>query len=205
MTLFREQYRVESARMPQWDYRCPGAYFATICTHGMKCWLGAVRDGVMCLSDAGRIVEEEWRLTSLIRHHVRLDAFVVMPNHFHGVLVMEAGPDGRGGGTPRPETPHRGVSTDGGVRAGLQAGSLGSIIGQFKSVTTKRIRRGGLHDFRWQPGFYDHLVRRDDSLDEIRLYIRGNPRCWDQDWLGREEVLFQRGETPHRGVSMGRM
>jgi hypothetical protein len=86
--LFKDRYRSESARMKGWDYASTGYYFVTICTRGRECWLGNVVDGVMDLSSAGVIVAEEWQKTESIRENVALDEWVIMPNHIHGIIVI---------------------------------------------------------------------------------------------------------------------
>ncbi len=173
MTLFKNKYRIESARLKGWDYSNPGLYFVTICTHNRGCFFGDVVDGEMHLSPIGEIVAEEWQKTPTIRPNVMLDEWVVMPNHVHGIVVI--------GDTV--ETPRRGVSTGRGVstNANWKPNSLGSIINQFKLICTKRIWALGNSDFRWQARFYDHIVRNERELNEIRNYILGNPSKWDAD------------------------
>jgi len=126
----------------------------------------------MRLSAAGRIVSEEWLRGEVVRPNVSLDEFVVMPNHVHGIVVIEDSSAAR-----RLTALHRGAAT----RPRLLANSLGSIIGQFKSVSTKRFRDGGFDDFAWQPRFHDHIIRGETSLDAIRRYIRSNPMKWALD------------------------
>jgi len=194
MTLFRQKYRAESTRLPGWDCRAGGHYFVTICcTTGRELFFGEVVDGSMILSPLGRIVEVEWRGIEVRRRDVELGEWVVMPNHVHGILILR-------GRTP-VETPHqqrdavrpsndasvindrpderiqRGVSTT----SRLLAGSLGAIIGQFKSRSTKRIWSAGHRDFSWQPRFYDHIVRNEEALNQIRQYIAENPLKWELD------------------------
>lgn len=200
MTLYKDKYRVESARLKGWDYSAVGYYFVTICTRDRLCTLGNVVDGVMRLSPVGEIVAEEWQKTAQIRTNVFLDEWVVMPNHLHGVIVIHWNE------TPQPETPQRGVSTEEtdqcrdtplgrldvarldsddfkavDVTTGrLCKGSLGAIIGQFKSVCTKRIWAAG-HDFAWQSRFHDEIIRDDNMLDRVREYIRNNTLQWKLD------------------------
>jgi REP element-mobilizing transposase RayT len=101
-------------------------------------------EGSVILSPVGQIIEEEWRRTATVRQNVRLDEFVIMPNHLHGILVITG---------DRGKTSHRDVST----KARLQAHSLGAFIGQFKSVRTKRIRGLGFPNFPGSPGFMSIL------------------------------------------------
>ncbi len=186
MTLFKNKYRIESTRLKGWDYAAAGWYFVTICTRGRECFFWDVKDDEMLLSAIGDIVAEEWQKTETIRPNVGLDEWIVMPNHIHGIIVINQAtvetfrwnvsepPEETARGE---ETPHRGVST----RARLKSGSLGAIIGQFKSVCTKRIWAAGFPGFDWQPRFFDHIIRDEPSLKNIRQYIVDNPAKWELD------------------------
>jgi putative transposase len=169
-TLFQGKYRIPSARLSGWDDTSAGLYFVTICTQNRVPWLGDIVDGEVRLSAIGEIVAEEWQKTAHIRPYVTLDAWVIMPNHLHGIIAIAPVE------TPRRDvqTPRRGVST-------LHPNSLGSIIGQFKAVCTKHIWAMGFHDFAWQARFYDRIVREEASLQRIRQYIVENPSRWEQD------------------------
>ena len=166
MKLFRNKYRIESARLKGWDYSAPGWYFVTICTREAKRCFGEVKNGKMHLSTMGEIVAEEWKKAEGIRLTVELDEFVVMPSHIHGIVAI---------GKATVETARRGVSTP----TGWKGSSLGSIVGQFKSACTKRIWAAGFHEFAWQPRFYDHIIRNEQSLDHIREYVVNNPLKWE--------------------------
>ena len=98
MTKFRGQYRVESARLPGWDYASAGWYFVTLCTRDHVCFLGDVVDGRIQLSSLGEIVAEEWQKTPQIRPNVELDEWIVMPNHVHGIIVILPDPVETAGG-----------------------------------------------------------------------------------------------------------
>jgi REP element-mobilizing transposase RayT len=189
VTKFRNRYRVESARLQGWDYRSAGWYFVTICTKDHVPFFGEVVDGEMVLSSIGSIVADEWQRTPNVRPNVMLDEWMVMPNHLHSIVVLQDrsaemprhgrdapprrdGPPGRlygAAGTSRPP-PGR-----------LLAGSIGAIVGQVKSVCTKRIWAAGYADFAWQPRFHDHVIRDHESLDRIRQYIANNPAKWEED------------------------
>ena len=134
-----------------------GWFFITTCTLDRHSPLGQVRDGLIQLSDLGRIVDEEWRRTGELRPDVELDAFVVMPNHLHAVLALEG--------------------------SGDKTSVLSNIMAQFKSVTSKRIARlmGRKGAPFWQRGYFDHSVRNDGDLLRIRTYIENNPLQWDLD------------------------
>src|SRR6478735_6448695 len=130
--------RRKSLRLPHYNYAMAGAYFVTICVQDRICLLGDVAAGAMVLSPAGQLVQETWQ--DLPRHypHIALDEFVVMPNHVHGLLIVESG-----GGPPLTET----------VRA-------------FKSFSAREINktRPEREKFAWQRGFHEHVVRDGKDL-----------------------------------------
>jgi len=129
----------------------------------------------MVLNDLGKIVEEEWKRTAEIRPLIELDYYVIMPNHFHGIPIIKDVETSRRDVSKEYETGHRPVSTY------LKPNSISSIIGQFKSICTKRIHKLGFEQFQWQPGFYDHIIRNDEDLRRIREYIQTNPFKWEID------------------------
>ena len=177
MTLYKNKYRIESARCQNWDYRSNGYYFVTICTGDRICFFGEIKSGNMELSDIGLIVANEWQKTPQIRPNVKLDQWVVMPNHLHGIIIID------NNNTPI-DTFWRNVPTNINENKNtnrLKSNSLGSIIGQFKSVCTKQIWKLGFTDFRWQTRFYDVIIRNEESLNRIRQYILNNPAKWELD------------------------
>lgn len=144
-TLFRDRYRIQSTRLPGWDYTSAAYYFVTICTFNREPTLADIIEGSVLLSPAGRIADEEWRNTATVRPNVIVGEYIVMPNHIHGILAIQRHAN------PNVETSRRDVSNDTssknipapkwndalkGRRPRLQSGSLGAIIGQFKSVCT---------------------------------------------------------------------
>jgi REP element-mobilizing transposase RayT len=188
MTLFKDKYRIASARLRGWDYAGAGWYFVTLCTRNQECFFGEIVEADLQLSTIGDIVAEEWQKTPTIRPNVELDEWIVMPNHIHGIIVIKPASDESSRDVPverlpaersigKRETTHRVVSTKG----RLKAGSLGAIAGQFKSVCTKRIWAAGFPNFDWQPRFFDHIIRNEKSLKNIRQYIVNNPLKWELD------------------------
>jgi len=174
---YQGKYRVRSSRLPGYDYSQPGAYFVTVCTADHHPWFGDIENGEMVLSGIGEIVREEILRTPEVRASVNLDEWVIMPNHVHMIIQIVD--------CSAVETPRRGVST-------WKPGTLGSIVNQFKSVCTKRIRSMYAESgFAWQSRFHDHIIRNDESLRLIREYIRINPREWDTDEENPENI----GET----------
>jgi REP element-mobilizing transposase RayT len=171
-SLYQNQYRIASARLKGWDYSKAGGYFVTICTANRRCHFGQIADGQMRLSPIGDILAAEWQRTAELRPNVILDAWVVMPNHIHGIIFIQDG------GAP--------PTTDPATEKPLKPGSVGAIIGQVKSVCKKRIRANGDRSFDWQPRFHDHIIRDDADLARIREYIINNPAQWELDELYSE-------------------
>jgi REP element-mobilizing transposase RayT len=159
--------RLRSIRLPTYDYSQGGAYFITICADDRRCLFGRIVDSRMQVNEVGAAIEEEWFRSPTIRKIV-LDAFVVMPNHVHGIVFMDS--VGATGRSPAP-------------RSGPGRGSLGSFVGNFKAATTRRIRALSLTPDKpvWQRNYYEHIIRDDKSLDAIREYIENNPANWATD------------------------
>ena len=165
-----------SIRLRDYDHTQNGAYFVTICTLQGVCLFGDVVDGEMVLNDYGAIVWEEWQRTAIVRANIELDAFVVMPNHVHGIIVIVDN-DSTVGATRR-------VAPTNTRPTGPKAGSLGAIVGQFKSVATKRIRQLSHVNVDipiWQRNYYEHIIRNEKSFNDIRAYIANNPAKWAED------------------------
>ena len=177
-----EKHRRRSIRLPEHDYTQPGRYFVTICVKDRHCLLGEVRQGRMCLSACGRIAAEEWLRTAEVRDNVHLDAFVVMPNHVHGIIAIVGNNDVGATGPVAPTTAAP-ITTDAERPCGPESNSLGAIIGQYKSVVSKRIQRlwKSSGQTLWQRNYYEHIVRGRKDLERIRRYIVSNPARWSTD------------------------
>lgn len=172
-----------SIRLRDYDYAANGAYFVTLCTHEKTCRFGAVVDGEMQLNESGEMVRDEWLRTAEVRPQVVLDAFVIMPNHLHSIIMI----DHPVGATRRVA---RSTPGDGDNRAthrvaptpGPATGSLGAIIGQFKAAVTRRVNAAnGVNGPLWQRNYYEHVIRNDADLEAIRDYIEANPARWAED------------------------
>jgi len=158
-----------SIRLQGYDYSSPGAYFVTICTQNRECLFGDIVNGKMVLNDIGKIVADEWIKTGDIRDEIELDAWVVMPNHFHGIVMIRRG--------DRP------VAPTSAPLPGPRPKSIGSLMSGFKSAVTKRINKirqtPGISV--WQRNFYEHIIRNETELGNIRQYIINNPLNWQSD------------------------
>lgn len=163
---------------------------------------GDISDGVMCLNDAGKMVMEIWESLPGRFQVVRLDQFMVMPNHFHGIIMLNTDDDRRGESCIRPGSDIRpDVADVAGEKGdhirkgdhkdrpyGTADNSLGRVIQAFKSLTTHTYV-SGVNNHGWQPftgrlwqrNYYEHVIRNDEELNGIREYIMYNPARWAED------------------------
>ncbi|MBZ0252356.1 MAG: transposase [Candidatus Methylomirabilis sp.] len=160
MTAAREPGR-RSIRLPAYDYASPGAYFVTVCVEGRACILAGVEDARAAPTELGAMVEETWRNVMAGAEGVASDAFVVMPNHVHGIVVIERDASGV---------------------------SLSALLRRFKSFTTAAYRRmteaGGrpIDGTRlWQRNYFERVIRTEEEWNAVRDYIARNPAEWSSD------------------------
>ena len=193
---FQNKYRIPSTRWQDWNYRDAAAYFITICTRNREHYFGEIRDGKMYLSTIGKIVESEWLKTPEIRAdmNLELDEFVVMPNHFHAILIIGENEFNGRDAMRGVSNMHRGDAMHGvSTKFGPQSKNLGSVIRGFKSSVTTQVKKlyddseinsgdkffdGDRRPFQWQSRFHDHVIRDEESFDRIRQYIINNPLNW---------------------------
>lgn len=183
MSYHQNAHHRRSIRLQGYDYTAEGAYFLTICAHEREPLFGEVVGAEARLNACGEIVAEEWRRTAVVRPNVALDAFVVMPNHIHAILILKNGMhvSSAVGATRRVATaapvPVRGN------RPSLSSQSLGAVVGQFKSLAAKRINvlRQTPRAPVWQRNYYERVIRDDTELNGIRLYVADNPVNWTED------------------------
>jgi len=172
-----------SIRLKGYDYTQPGAYFVTLVTHERMPLFGEIVNGEMRLNDIGRVAERCWLDIPSHFPHVALDAFVIMPNHVHGILwIIESPPGtaempemvGAKNFSPLPppsSTEHpRGTSK-----------TIGSVIRGFKIGVTQWVRQNTDIYIVWQRNYYEHIIRNERALNAIRQYIIENPRRWQMD------------------------
>ena len=188
----------KSPRLEEYDYSSAGIYVVTICTKNRECFFGDVIDGRMELNNAGKKVKELWSIIPNKFENVEIDAFVVMPNHLHGIVIIgkegdvvksvAIGPDA----INRVPTPaaNEGGGVTGAYNPMLSMNSLSRIIRWYKGRCTfeiKKIDNPGY--FEWQGRFYDHIVRNKKDLKKIREYIQTNPQKWASDQLNPKNPL----------------
>ncbi|MGA2630174.1 MAG: transposase [Terriglobia bacterium] len=168
-----------SIRLRGWDYARPGLYFVTVCTQGKEHVFGAVADGEMRLNEYGRNVAACWE--ELPRHYprIRVDGFIVMPNHVHGIIeILDVG----AGLKPAP-TVRNGIAGAGLKPAPTRGHSVSEIVRAFKTFSARgvnRLRRTAGKPL-WQRNYYEHIIRNELELAAIQEYIASNPVRWDTD------------------------
>ena len=186
-----QRHHRRSIRLAGHDYSAPQVSFVTICTQTRGATLGTVRAGAVALNEGGTIARDYWLALPTRYAAVTLDAWVVMPDHLHGLLIL-----GPAGATPGADPGVMGGdrAAPGGDRAapgGDHVGSplrcydrvtIGDIVGWFKTMTTNAYIRGvrerGWPPFNgrfWQRNYYERIVRTDAALDRVRTYIAQNP------------------------------
>lgn len=202
MDKYLDKYRIPSARAAWWDYGNNAAYFVTICTQNKIHYFGEIENQTMQLSDLGRAAETCWFEIPNHFPFVKLGAFVVMPNHIHGIIVIEKAIPNPGNHDTRrnhgnnvetqyfaslqniASLPNANTKN----RFGPQSQNLASIIRGFKIGVTK-LSKSLCPDFQWQSRFHDHIIRNDTVYQRIINYIETNPINWEKDEFFKSEKI----------------
>ncbi len=160
----------QSLRLANHSYADGGAYFVTLCAHKGQILFGEILQHSLKHNAWGESITREWVSSAIIRPGILLDAYVVMPNHFHGIVILPAHSQNIVGA--RSSAPL--------TRADK---SLGSFIGAFKGASTRSIRKitGNPFEIVWQRNYYEHIIRNENDLFKIREYIASNPARWAED------------------------
>jgi len=177
--------RRQSTRLRGYDYSQPGSYFITVCAKDKECLFGEIRNGKMIRNEFGKITISCWNGLMSYFPNVNLDAFIVMPNHMHGIVELVADVN-VGARLPRPY-----------IDPGQEYRSkprLGQTIAYFKYQSTKHINilRGTPGLPVWQRNYHDHVIEDDKELRHYRFYTRTNPRRWDDDEENPENNLLRK-------------
>ncbi len=154
-------------RLKEYNYTSNGYYYVTICTNGRSKWLGNVINDEMIINSYGAICQQCWRDIPNHYNNLAIDTYIIMPNHIHGILII-GNVNKREGYKPSPTN---------------KLHSLSEIIRGFKTFSSKQINKTikTKNKFEWQRSFYDHIIRNDKSLNNIREYIINNPKAWEKD------------------------
>jgi putative transposase len=188
--LFKNKYRIPSARLEGWDYSSNAMYFITICTKERKKFFGEIKDGKMILSATGKLCEDYLYKIPVFSPFVLIDEAIIMPNHLHAIIVIdhpvetfektslvEKNPPFFQTDNPLPETffqtsLHSSISP--------KPGSLSTIVRSFKGAV-KKDSKSFDPSFEWQPRFHDHIIRNRKSYWNIKKYIQANADNWNED------------------------
>lgn len=191
MTKYKNKYRGGSRRKSNWDYRSSAGYFVTICTKNRECFLGEIPVLSMQLSEIGQFAHNFWMEIPDHFPFVELGEFVVMPNHVHGIIIIEkprrivacndSTTDIVNDSTVKP-IPKQSDQQKNEKMAKIspKQGSLSTIIRSYKSAVTKNARENNFN-FAWQPRFHDHIIRNEMEFERISNYIKNNPKNWNVD------------------------
>jgi REP element-mobilizing transposase RayT len=196
MTLYKNRYRIESTRLKDYDYSRDGAYFITICTKNREHFFGEINNLKINTTQA-EIAEECWFDLPYHYPNCRLDEFAVMPNHVHGIIIIDNSvynptDDGceinGGDDTMSVETGFKPVST----MNGTKRHSLSEMIRAFKTFTARRINeiQNSKGQSFWQTRFYDRIIRNENELNRTRKYIIDNPRRWEKDRNNKKNIFM---------------
>ncbi|WP_027376796.1 transposase [Kaistella palustris] len=213
MHKYKNKYRIQSARATWWNYGWAGAYFITICTKNRNHYFGKIEQGEknkMNLSNCGMLADVFWHEIKNHAQNVELGAFVVMPNHIHGILILggesesesesaaEMGhapsvllQSGSGSGSESKLELQSELQSNDDCQSNNESqaekspsrmgkNTVSSIIGSYKSAVTKHANRLGLV-FGWQERFHDHIIRNDCEYQRINDYIESNIDHWNED------------------------
>lgn len=172
-------YTRKTPRAQRFDYTSGGAYFVTTCALDKVHYFGQVVDGKMILNEVGKICEQELHRMLQKRPTVDLHEYVIMPNHVHLLIVIAERRD-TGLPCPEPESMDRTPQADVPTVSIMNMQSLWSIIGGWKSATSKSCHQLW-YQFNRQPRFHDHIVRNEREYDAINQYIQNNPKKWSED------------------------
>lgn len=168
-----EIHHRRSTRLRGYDYSQPGMYFVTLCTHRRECLFGDIINGEMVVNDVGKIARTCWMEIPDHYPHTVLDEYIIMPNHVHGIVrATHASPQHASPQQPQP-APAREPKRQ----------SIGTIIGSYKSAVTKQSNkiRNTPGISVWQRNYWEHIIRNEKSLENIRNYIINNPAQWAED------------------------
>ncbi len=191
---FQNKYRTTSIRLQNWDYGWSAAYSVTICTQNRVYYFGNIEEiaeehprKLMKLTPIGAIADVLWHEIKHHANHVELDAFIVMPNHIHGIIIIndDNGRYAETGHTLSLQTPLSSTEQQNALQKtigqnrfqNVGKNTLSSIVGSYKSAVTKHANRLGL-DFAWQPNYYEHIIRDEQAYKNISNYIINNPANW---------------------------
>jgi putative transposase len=181
------KYNRHSIRLPGYDYSQSGLYFITICCRDQICHFGDIENGFIYLNDIGAVVQKCWIEIPLHYPNVELHQYVIMPNHFHGIIQITDNfsniKKNVGAKNLSPVCINNDLNMSANNFSHLRGTSktVGSIVRGFKIGVTKWIRANTSIDKLWQRNYYEHIIRDYKSYLAIVDYIIHNPVSWEKD------------------------
>jgi putative transposase len=180
-----EKHHRRSIRYEGYFYSLPGAYFVTLLSFRRICMFGEIEDGVVRQKEIGELISNCWRRIPSHFDNTSLDEFVLMPNHLHGIIFIKDSL-GQGEAFADDESLQSELNSANASplrQIGTQPGSLGAIIQNFKSVSTRLVNKEYFEPGMrlWQKNYYERIIRNERELNAIRQYIRDNPLYWEMD------------------------
>ena len=177
---FQNKYRISSARLKNWDYGNNGAYFITICSREREHFFGEVEsidnENEMQFNEIGKLANKFWSEIPIHFPFVELGNYQVMPNHIHGILIINK-KNIIDDTTDKVSEVKRNEQMS---KISPKSGTIPTILRSYKSVVTKNAHY--IHaDFEWQERFHDHIIRDTESFDRIQNYIENNVTNWKED------------------------
>ena len=171
-----DKHHRKSIRLKNYNYSNIGSYFITVCAYNHECLFGDIEDGRMQLNNCGRIIESEWLRSSEIRKEIELDIYQTMPNHLHGIIIITECPNNHVGAIHE-------LPLQNNDRIARRKMLIPKIIGRFKMNSSKQINvlRKSAGVPVWKRNYYDHIIRNENELNQIREYIINNPLKWEFD------------------------
>ena len=166
-----------SIRLKPYDYSQTGYYFLTVCAQNRQCVFGEIINGKMKLNEVGEMIETDWNKLPWHFPNIKLDEFVIMPNHMHGIILIV--------GAPLVGAQNNDIADRATTRV---APTLGDIVGAFKSIAANEyihnVKNNDWPPFKgslWQRNYYEHIIRDERDLNRVREYVVNNPYKWQED------------------------
>ncbi len=189
---FKNKYRIGSHRLQNWDYSNDGFYFVTVCTKDKQYFFGKVENEKTALNETGKKAKKFWLEIPQHFDNVELDEFIIMPNHIHGIIGIkncrnadlsrfnDTVDDNTRNAINRVCTTKMGGVTK--QHNPMLHENLATMIRWFKGRCSFEINKSQKQiNFKWQPRYYDHIIRNEKSLNKIQQYIYENPLKWSFD------------------------
>jgi len=162
-------------RLPYYNYASSGYYFVTLVAKNRHEYFSIIKDGNIILTDIGKIIKQSWLYIPMSSPFVSLDEYVVMPNHVHGILLID---------NPNEDLELKEKKFE------IRKNSRSVVMRTFKAATTARARKLNPNIQLWQSRFYDRIIRNEKELQNVRKYIKDNPLQWEEDCKNAVNIMM---------------